>query len=206
VSLARKAGMPALWVEIDQAVEAGGPKALQIAFYDIQQLPDIMRVIQGNRVTPGHAAELLETARTVDAKGRETPIMRDGAALHLARRYSLSCNDLTRGMSWKDMAALAGLSNYDTRLRPLCKAISVAALKAWGMELGWFRGHFRVLTAKQSAEKETKLLKDNVGGGVRRSEKKLAIATNKGLKSSGTADYQVMLFEGVLGESDDLPN
>ena len=205
MSLARRAAMPALWAEITEAVAIGGPKALQIAFYEVTDLPGIMRVLEANKEAVGAAGALLEAARLPNTGGRERPVMHQGPALELLRRYTVNCADLTRGVAWDDMAEMAGLSPYDMRLRPLCKAISKAAFRAWGMELGWYGGRFRVLTAKQAAEKETKLLEQNVRGGIKRNEVKRKPALNQDMTGSNVS-YQGMLFEGVIGETDDLPN
>lgn len=196
--------MPALWVEITEAVTIGGVKALQIAFYDVRQLPDIMRVLRANEESPGAASELLLSARARDTKGRSRVVLKEeSTAAALFHRYTLSCRDLSRGMTKKQMAELAGMSVYDTRLRPLCKDISIAAFKAWGMEPGWYKGRYRVLTANQSTEKETKLLKYNVRGGIKRAEKKRAIADNKALPPSATETHTLTLFEGIVGEEND---
>lgn len=206
MSLARKIDMPALWTEITEAVAIGGVKALQVAFYEFDQLPEIMRVIESNRAVPGSATEMMLQVRRTDAKGRQRRVIREGSAsTALLHKFTLTCPDLMRGLSRPKMAELAGLSVHDNRLEGLCASISEAALRAWGMELAWDgKGRFKVLTAKQSAEKETRLGKQNVLGGLKRNEKKRRIAENKGLPSSAAALAPLMLFEGIVGESDAL--
>lgn len=184
-----------LYSEINDAIEVMGKQALEIAVYDMHYLHPVVLVITQNFTQPGHMADIVIQAKTTDKRGRERRAMNNGPAEKLFVQWTTNAVNLLRGLSRQEMAELCGLTKYDMRLDWYCKTISKVCRKVLHLEVGWYKGRFRVMTAKQVRAKETGLVKRNVVGGAGRADDRLKIETGKKYKPTGQVQVQALLFE-----------
>ena len=186
-----------LYAEMSDAVDILGDKALKIAVYDVRYMHTVMLLISENTVAPGAFAEALNTVKLPDSRDRQRPAMLPGPAKELAVQWSSHADNLLHGLSTEQMASLCGLTRYDKRLDWYCRTITRAVRRALKVEIGWYRGRFRVLTTAQVKIKETRLARNNLQGGARRSDARLGIQTGGGMKATSTLYVQAALFEDV---------
>ena len=165
--------------------------------YDVRFMHTVMLLISENTVAPGAFAQALNTITLPDSRDRQRPAMLPGPARELAVQWSSHADNLLHGLSTEQMAALCGLTRYDKRLDWYCRTISRAVRRALKVETGWYRGRFRILTTAQVRVKETRLARNNLQGGARRSEARLGIQTGGGMKAISTLYVQAALFEEV---------
>ena len=186
-----------LYAEISEATDLLGDKALQIAVYDIDAMKTVMLLISQNTVAPGAFAEALVGVRKPDALKRSRLVIQEGPARELAVQWSSAADNLLHGLSTNEMAELCGLTKYDKRLDWYARTVSKAVRRAFSLEVGWYHGRFRILTASQVRAKESRLARHNVKGGAQRAEDRLGLKTGGEARPSDTLFVQAALFEDI---------
>ncbi|MBZ9750759.1 hypothetical protein K7W42_07780 [Deinococcus sp. HMF7604] len=180
---------------MNAAIELMGTQALEIAVYDMRYLHPVVLVITQNFTEPGHMANVVIQAKTTDKRGRQRKAMNSGPAEKLFISWTSNAVNLLHGLTRNEMAQLCGMTRYDMRLDWYCKTIAKVCRKVLHLEVGWYKGRFRVLTAKQVRAKETTLVRHNVVGGAKRADDRLDIQTGQKYKATGTVQVQATLFE-----------
>lgn len=187
--------------DMANAINALGSKLTQLAVYntEIERLAEIMRIMHLNSDSPGAFADYITSVKVEDAQGKKQVIVRAGKIKNGIERWSEACPDLMKGWKRKDMAKAFGMIPTDKRLDDIARGMRRACQRL-GLEVGWHKGRFKVLTVREVSVKLDQQ-KENVKGQLMSREYMAGTLEVRGLMPKETQEMQVPLYE-VLGEDD----